>query len=168
MVNSYPLALCPLISSAPGSSFLLTTLSFLSSPFPLHACFSADPSQGSQHQWCVYVCECFALSLALSAHLHEAAFRVGRKWGGPSSYVMYLGCPGPRFRKGCLQLQPGDSVQGRVTARRATPFTWLPLRAAEGQGKSPPKSQDGPEDFGFCIGREHCQGKRRQLSELEA
>ena len=58
--------------------------------------------------------------------------------------------------------------EGRVTALRATPLTWLPLRAAEGQGRSPPKSRDGPEDFGFCIGRECCQGKRRQLSELEA
>ena len=110
--SSYPLALCPLISSAPGSSFLPTTLSSsLSFPFSLHACFSADPSQGSQHQWRVCVCVCFTVSLALSAHLHEAAFHVGRMWGGPLSYVMYLGCPGPRFRKGCLScdLSPGTA-----------------------------------------------------------
>ena len=58
--------------------------------------------------------------------------------------------------------------EGRVTALRTTPLTWLPLRAAEGQGRSPPKSQNGPENFGFCIGRERCQDKRRQLSEMEA
>lgn len=118
------------------------------------------------------VCMCVSVSLSLSLSLH-ICMKLPSMWAGCGVAPHHMSCTSGALAPGsgrgiCPATSAGDSVQGRVTARRATPFTWLPLRAAEGQGRSPPKSQDGPEDFGFCIGREHCQGERRQLSELEA
>lgn len=118
------------------------------------------------------VCVCVSLSLSLSLHI---CMKLPSMWAGCGVAPYHMSCTSgalaPGLGRGVCPVTSARGQregEGRVTALRAIPLTWLPLRAAEGQGRSPLKSQNGPEDFGFCIGRERCQDKRRQLSELEA